>query len=51
MVLTPESNMKKVKEQIISDAELDNPENGILIELEVNELGSFTSMLDKFETT
>jgi len=43
--------MKKVKEQIISDAELDNPENDILIVLEVKELGGFTSLLNKFETT
>jgi len=51
MVLTPQSKTKQVKNQIITDADLENPENGILIILEVKELGGFTSMLKKIEIT
>jgi nitrogen regulatory protein PII len=46
MVLTPQSKTNKVKNQIIKDAELDNPENGILLVLDVKDLGGFSSLLD-----
>ncbi|MBP3193220.1 hypothetical protein [Natronogracilivirga saccharolytica] len=49
-ILTPESKTKKVKDQIISDANLDDPENGILLVLDVKELGGFSSLLDQIKT-
>lgn len=49
LVLTPQSNTKIVKEQIISDADLDNPENGILIVLDVKDLGGYSSLLDLYQ--
>lgn len=49
MILTPQTKTKQVKDQIISDADLDNPENGILIVLDVKELGGFTSLLNQIQ--
>jgi nitrogen regulatory protein PII len=49
LVLTPQSKTRVVMDQIISDAELDDPENGILLVLEVKELGGFTSLLSQLE--
>lgn len=47
LILTPHSKTKQVKDQIILDADLNNPENGILIVLDVKELGGFTSLLNQ----
>jgi nitrogen regulatory protein PII len=49
MVLTPQSKTKLVKDQIILDADLDNPANGILIILDVKELGGFSSLLNNLK--
>jgi nitrogen regulatory protein PII len=46
MVLTPQSKTEKVKNQIIKDADLDNPENGILLVLDVKDLGGYSSLLE-----
>jgi nitrogen regulatory protein PII len=46
LVLTPQSKTDKVKAQIIKDADLDNPENGILLVLDVKDMGGFSSLLD-----
>lgn len=48
LVLTPQSKTKIVMDQIIVDADLDNPENGIVLVLEVKEMGGFTSLLSQF---
>jgi nitrogen regulatory protein PII len=45
MILTPESKTQEVKRQIISDADLDNPDNGILLVIDIKELGGFSSLL------
>ncbi|TVQ14728.1 MAG: hypothetical protein EA364_03910 [Balneolaceae bacterium] len=45
LVLTPASKTEKVKKQIILDADLDNPDNGILLVLEVKDLGGYSSLL------
>jgi nitrogen regulatory protein PII len=45
MVLTPQFITEKVKDQIIKDADLDNPENGILLVLDVKDLGGYSSLL------
>jgi nitrogen regulatory protein PII len=45
LIVTPQSKTNKVKDQIISDADLDNPENGILLVLDIKELGGFSSLL------
>jgi nitrogen regulatory protein PII len=47
LVLTPQSKTDKVKNQIIEDADLDNPENGILLVLDVKDLGGYSSLLDQ----
>lgn len=47
MVLTPQSKTQAVKKQIIQDADLDNPKKGILLVLDVKELGGFTSLLSQ----
>ena len=44
-ILTPRDKTKVVMDQIIADADLDNPENGILLVLEVKDLGGFSSLL------
>ena len=44
-ILTPRDKTKVVMDQIIADADLDNPENGILLVLEVKNLGGFSSLL------
>lgn len=49
MVLTPHTKTQSVKDQIVTDADLDNPENGILIVLDVKDLGGFSSLLNKFQ--
>jgi len=46
LVLTPQSKTDKVKKQIIQDADLDNPDNGILLVLDVKELGGVSSLLN-----
>jgi nitrogen regulatory protein PII len=45
MVLTPQSKTEKVKKQIIQDADLDNPNNGIVLVLDVKDLGGYSSLL------
>lgn len=46
-ILTPQDKTKTVMDQIIKDADLDNPQNGILLVLEVKDLGGFSSLLDQ----
>jgi len=49
LVLTPQSKTAKVKRQIIEDADLDNPKNGILLVLDVKDLGGYSSLLSELE--
>ena len=46
-ILAPQDKTKVVMDQIIKDADLDNPENGILLVLEVKDLGGFSSLLSQ----
>ncbi len=50
MILVPLNKTKSVMKQIISDADLDNPANGILLVLEIKELGGFSSLLEQIKT-
>jgi nitrogen regulatory protein PII len=49
LILTPQSKTETVKKQIIADADLDNPENGIVLVLEVKDLGGYTSLLSSLQ--
>jgi nitrogen regulatory protein PII len=49
LILTPQTKTEIVKKQIIADADLDNPENGIVLVLEVKDLGGFTSLLSSLQ--
>jgi nitrogen regulatory protein P-II 1 len=45
LTLVPQSKTKKVLDQIIKNADLDNPDNGFAFVFEVKELGGFSSLL------
>jgi len=45
LTIVPQSKTKKVLDQIVKDADLDNPENGFAFVFEIKDLGGFTSLL------